>query len=75
MLMGKSRCSCFLSKLYINESCQRVKIIETFNFWEELVQECQEIPILFKEYLNVYIYFLLNEVDICNLADNNTPYF
>ena len=62
---------------YLQDSWQRVKINTTFSSWTKLLQAVPEGsflgPILFNIYIND-IFFALKGVDICNFADDTTPY-
>ena len=62
---------------YLQDRWQRVKINTTFSSWTQLLQGVPQGSvlglILFNDYIND-IFFTLKGVDICNFADDTTPY-
>ena len=81
---GFSKISVKIILSYLSNRYQRVKSLAmvttrltTFSSWRKLIQRVPEVPdlepILFNTYLN-YLFFLLNDIDICNFADDTAAY-
>ena len=62
---------------YLHDRWERVKINANFSSWTQLLQGVPQGsvlgPILFNIYIND-IFFALKGVDICNFADDTSPY-
>ena len=61
---------------YLKDRLQHIKINLTFSEWSELIQGVPEGSVLGSLLLNIYInelFYVLNDVDICNYADETTP--
>ena len=61
---------------YLSNRLQHVKINSTFSSWTEITQGVPKGfvvgPVLFNTYSND-LFFLLDDIDICNFADDTTP--
>ena len=74
---GFSKESVRLIKSYLSNRWQRVKINTTFSSWFELIMGVPQGsvlgPLLFNIYLND-LFWILEETDVCNFADDTTLY-
>ena len=61
---------------YLKDRLLHIKINLTFSEWSELIQGVPEGSVLGSLLLNIYInelFYVPNDVDICNYADETTP--
>ena len=73
---GFSKPSLKLICNYLKDRLQHIKINSTFSEWSEIIQGVPQgsvlEPLLFNIYLND-IFYVLNDLDFCNYADDTTP--
>ena len=61
---------------YLSNRLQHVKISSRFSSWSEIIQGIPQDSVLDLLLLNIYLndlFFLLGDIDICNLAEDTTP--
>ena len=74
---GFDKSSLLLVKSYLSNRWQRTKINKSYSSWSELLTGVPQGsilgPLLFNIYLND-LFYLENDCDVCNFADDTTPY-
>ena len=74
---GFDKTSLVLVKSYLTNRWQRTKINNSYSSWSNLITGVPQGsilgPLLFNIYLND-LFYLENDCDVCNFADDTTPY-
>ena len=73
---GFSKKSLELTLDYLPNRLQHVKINSRFSSWSEITQGVPQDSVLDSLLFNIYLnnsFFLLDDIDICNFADDTTP--
>ena len=74
---GFDKSSLLLVKSYLSNRWQRTKINKSYSSWSELLTGVPQGsilgPLLFNIYLND-LFYLENDCDVCNFAEDTTPY-
>ena len=62
---------------YLLNRKQRIKIENTYSAWVEIIFELSQSSILEALLFNMFwadLFFIINDIDIENIVDDNTPY-